>query len=173
MKGVIAICLEQLVVEKFGKDKWEKVLTSIGLPADTKFLPTADIDDAAVMAAIKATCTVLGITLAQAADAFGDYWVNVYAKNMYGAYYLKPKNAKEFLLAMDKVHERTTMTVANAHPPRFEYEEKDAKTLIMKYQSKRGLIDILMGLVKGVGKHFNESLKVTKLDESRLQIVFP
>lgn len=173
MKGVIAICLEQLVIEKFGQDKWEKILTSVGLPSDKKFLPSEDVDDAAVMSVIQATCKVLGITLAQAADAFGDYWVNTYAKKMYSAYYMKPKNAKEFLLAMDKVHERTTLTVTNARPPRFEYEEKDAKTLIMKYKSQRGLIDILVGLVKGVGKHFNENLKVTKLDSSTLQIVFP
>ncbi|KPQ45004.1 MAG: hypothetical protein MPEBLZ_00429 [Candidatus Methanoperedens nitroreducens] len=45
--------------------------------------------------------------------------------------------------------------------------------MIIKYKSNRGLIDILMGLVKGVGKYYKEDLKVTKLSSDRLQVIFP
>jgi len=66
-----------------------------------------------------------------------------------------------------------TKNIQNAHPPRFEYEWKDQKTLIMKYKSHRNLIDFLVGLIKSVGKFYKEDLKVTKLTNDKVEIVFP
>jgi hypothetical protein len=43
----------------------------------------------------------------------------------------------------------------------------------MKYKSHRNLIDFLVGLIKGVGKFYKEDLKVTKLTNDKVEIVFP
>lgn len=172
MKGVIVKCLSELVIEKFGEDKWEEALALSGLDKKSIFLATSDVDDAAALQVVGSVCKVLNISLAQAADAFGDYWVNVFALKIYAPYYRKATSAKEFLLNMDKVHLETTKTIPNACPPRFEYKWKDDKTLIMKYISKRGLLDFLVGLIKGVGKHFKENLKVTKISPDTVEIVF-
>jgi hypothetical protein len=51
MKGIIVLALKEMVIEKFGIDKWKNELV-------------------------------------KAADAFGDYWVNVYSQKMYRVYYL-------------------------------------------------------------------------------------
>jgi hypothetical protein len=173
MKGVIAKCLGDLVKEKFGKDKWENALARAGLDKNTIFLATEDVDDIAVLKVVNSVCKVLNISLVQAADAFGDYWINVFAPNIYASYYRGVNSAKEFLLNMDKVHMNTTETIKDAHPPRFDYDWKDNKTLIMKYKSPRGLIDFMVGLVKGVGKYYKENLKITKLSDDRVKIVFP
>lgn len=173
MKGVIPKCLADLVREKFGKDKWEAALEMSGLDKNTIFLATEDVDDVAVLKVVNSVCKVLNISLAQAADAFGDYWVNVFASKIYAPYYRDVNSAREFLLNMDKVHVNTTETIKNAHPPRFDYEWKDDNTLIMIYKSPRGLIDFLVGLVKGVGTYYREDLKVTKLGDDRVRIVFP
>ena len=42
----------------------------------------------------------------------------------------------------------------------------------MKYESKRGLIDFLVGLVKGVGKHYKENLLVSKVGNDTVKVVF-
>ena len=172
MKGTIVRCLEELVVINFGKDKWEKSLEYAGLDKSTPFLPIIDIDDSQVLIIIDAVCKTLNISLAQAADAFGDYWVNVYSQKMYSSYYNKYKTAKDFLLNMDNVHIEVTKTIENARPPRFEYEWIDDKTMIMHYQSQRGLIDFVIGLIKGVGKFYKENLEVTILGPTNVQIVF-
>jgi hypothetical protein len=171
MKGVIVDCLRGLVENKFGKEKWKEALELAGFPP--KFIPLSnqDIPDEDVLKLVNAVCKVLNITLTQAADAFGDYWVNEYAVRIYRIYY-KPKTAKEFLLNMDKVHQQVTKTMKNASPPRFDYEWKDDKTLIMTYKSKRGLIDFLVGLIKGVGKYYKENLRVMKLGSNKVQIKF-
>jgi hypothetical protein len=74
---------------------------------------------------------------------------------------------------MDKVHQMVTQNIANAHPPRFEYDWKDDQTLIMTYKSNRNLIDFLVGIIKGVGKYYKENLKVMKLGKDKVQIRFP
>ena len=172
MKGVIVCCLQKLVTEKFGKDKWNKSLVDSGVDPSTMFLPTSDVNDQTVMKVVQAVCKNLDITLAQAADAFGEYWVNVYSQNVYSSYYRSYKTAKEFLLKMDEVHMVMTKRMEDARPPRFTYEWESDNTLVMHYQSHRGLIDFAVGLVKGVGTFYNEDLLVSKEGPDRVRVVF-
>ena len=171
MKGTIIKCLEELVVNKFGKDKWEMSAKNAGLDSGKAIFSISDVDDSQTMKIVESVCNTLGISLEQAADAFGDYWVNVYSQKMYSHYYDRD-SAKSFLLNMDNVHVAMTKQMKNARPPRFEYEWKDDKTLVMHYKSHRGLIDFVVGLARGVGNYYKEDLHVTKLGNKEIQIVF-
>jgi hypothetical protein len=173
MKGTIINCLQELVVNSFGKDKWEAALEKAGFEKYTFFLATQDIDDAKGLKLVSAVCSVLNISLPQAADAFGEYWMCTYAPKNYDIFFSGIKSAKDFLLKMDKVHQVATATIPNAHPPKFDYSWENDKTLIMKYKSPRNLIDFMVGLVKGVGKHFNENLGISKGADDSIRIVFP
>lgn len=171
MKGVIPSCLGQLIVNNFGKDKWEAALQQAGLEKRSLFLATEDVPDESVLKIVESVCKVLNISPEQAADAFGEYWVCTYAPGIYRSYYQRAASAREFLLKMDEVHRITTESMPNAQPPRFEYTWTDDKTLIMKYQSKRNLSDFMVGLVKGVGKYYKENLQVSKRGDD-IKIVF-
>lgn len=171
MKGTIVNCLQELIVNKFGKENWRKSLEDAGISADTTFLMTSDIDDSMIMAVIGAVCKNLGISIEQAADAFGDYWVNVYAQKFYHSFF-GPKTAKEFLMNMDFVHVAMTNKLKNSRPPRFTFEMENEKTLIMHYKSERGLIDFVVGLAKGVGKYYKENLNVSKIGTDNVRIIF-
>ena len=170
MKGAIVRCLEDLVVSKWGKDAWTKSRADAGISQHAIILPTSDIDDAVVMKAVQAVCANHNLTLEQAADAFGDYWVNVYSQTLYSQIYKNHTSAKAFLSDMDNLHVKMTRTMANARPPRFTFEWKNEKTLIMHYNSHRGLLDFLVGLAKGVGTYYKEKLTVTKVGASSIQV---
>ena len=171
MKGTIVKCLNEMIVDNFGEDKWQAIVKDVADMPKT-ILPISDVPDAKVMEVIQSTCKILEITLAQAADAFGDYWVNVYAQKYYASYFGRAKTAKEFISNMDHVHDVMTKNMKNAAPPRFEYEWPSDNELIFHYKSKRGLIDIAIGCLKGVGKFFKEDIKIEKLSEEKLRIVF-
>ena len=173
MKGVIVLALREMVIEKFGIDKWKNGLVKAGIGKEPLIMPISNVDDQIFLRVVNSLCEVLNISFIQAADAFGDYWVNVYSQKMYRVYYENVKTAKEFLLKMDSVHVASTKSIPGANPPRFDYEWKDEKILIMKYKSQRGLIDFMVGLIKGVGKFYKEDLKVTKLGSDKVEIVFP
>lgn len=172
MKGTIIKCLEQLVITQFGKDVWEKILVDSGLDAFTTIWPLADFDDQLTLQLVGATCENLNISLEQAADAFGDYWVNVYSQKTYPVYYRRNKTARDFLLNMDKVHVEMTRRMKNARPPRFDYEWEDEQTLLIHYKSHRGLVDFAVGLARGIGKYYGEELKVSKSGPDKVRVIF-
>lgn len=112
------------------------------------------------------------MTKSQVGGAFGNYWVNNYALKHYSSYYDRSKSAREFLLNMDNVYVVMTRNIQNARPPRFKYEWENDKVLNIEYISSRGLIDILIGLVKGVATYFNEDILVKKTANDRIKVIF-
>jgi len=172
MKGIITLALKEMVQDYHGNNTWLKILKNIGFDHDPIILPTSNLDDQMIKNIFNATCTVLDISLKQAADIFGDYWINTYSQKVYGIYYQVSKSAQDFIMSMDKVHQDTTQTLPDAQPPQFDYIWNDDKTLIMKYKSERGLIDFMVGLIKGVGKYYNENLKVSKVNNNSIKIIF-
>jgi len=172
MKGSIAIALKEMVEKNFGKDKWTETLIASGFTEEPHITAVSDVEDKLVMNMIRGACSALNISVQQAADAFGDYWVNEYSQTLYKPYYRQCSTALEFLMSMNSVHTTVTRRIENAKPPVFEYEKKDDKTLIMKYRSDRGMIDFMIGLVKGVGKFYNEKLTILKLSDTEVKITF-
>jgi len=172
MKGSIVKCVQSLVESKFSSATWKKILVGAGLPEESRFMDIQNVPDETVMALLKSAMKETGLGWPQLTDAFGEHWVVSFTQDVYAPYYNRAKTAKDFLLSMDQVHVAMTKSVPDAHPPRFEYEWKNEKTLVIHYNSTRGLVDLLPGLVKGVGKHYKENLQVQKLDEKRVQVVF-
>ena len=173
MKGVIVTCFARLVRDRYGEDKWEEALEDAGMDRHSIFFATSQLDDATFIKIVNSVCKVLKLTFTQMAEAFGEYWMNEYAPRIYGVYLQEAGSAKELLLNMDKIHETVTSTIPNSQPPRFNYEWTDSNTLLMQYNSHRGLIDFFIGLVKGVGTYFQEELVVNKLSDTEVEIVFP
>lgn len=172
MKGVVATCLGEMIVKRFGKEKWQKTLEAAGLAKNALFLPGQNVEDAAVMKVFRTACAVTGISAGEGAEAFGEYWCCEFAPRIYSAYYTGAKNAKEFLLRMPAVHTKVTKDIPDAHPPVFTFEQPAPNKLIMKYSSRRGLGDIFAGLVRGVGKAFKEDLQIRRVNPNAVEITF-
>ena len=172
MKGVIVKCLQDLVETKYGKDKWQAIREQAGVQMGTLILVSSDMPDAQALDILHAAEKVLGITSVQAADAFGEHWMTVYAPKIYGAVFRNTTGAKDFLLKMNDLHKQVVQRFENATPPRFDYAWEDDDTLVMTYHSKRGLMDIFAGLAKGVGLYFKEPMQVTRMGGDRLKIHF-
>jgi hypothetical protein len=171
MKGTIHKSIEKLVIEKFGEEKWYECLASVGLDEDHVFMLNEDVDEQLTMDLLGKMPAILGISFQQVCDAFGEYWVNAYVPKIYFGYIENYKTAKEFLLAMDEIHETVTKEIPNAKPPRFDFEDK-GESIIVTYKSERGLIDLYISLVKGVGIYFKQMLDIKKLSETQVEITF-
>ena len=172
MKGVIVCCLSLLVKERFGSDTWGKILEENGLNKETVFLPTENVDDKVVINLVKSVCSHLKISLEQAADAFGDYWMTAYAPKVYSAFFIGKKTARDFILSLDNIHLITTQTMDGASPPRFEYLDHNENSLTMKYFSKREMFEFFKGLLKGIGKYYNEQLIINDVGKNTVKITF-
>ena len=170
MKGTIVKCLEELVKTKFGEDKWKAILTKAGMDPKSVFMVTAVVPDADVLKLVGTTAEVLGVSATAAMDAFGEHWATVYAPKLYSVYFEKAKNAREFLLNLDKVHTVMTKT-AGATPPHFVYEQPSPNELVMHYKSPRGLVALMPGLIQGVAKFYKEKVAI-KLSGDTIHLTF-
>ncbi|MGC9367549.1 MAG: heme NO-binding domain-containing protein [bacterium] len=173
MKAIIVRAIGDLVKEKFGRDKWEEILEKSGYPKGYYFLTSQDIDDGKVMGIIGSTCEVLNAPLDKVIDLFGIYWVSIFAPKFYTDLFKKFTSARDMLTKMNSIHTMIVQNTVNARPPAIEYNWQDKNTLIMTYKSERGLIDLFVALIKGVGVYFKENIEVSKVDDRNVKVVFP
>jgi hypothetical protein len=172
MKGTVHKCVEKLVIEKFGLDKWEECLASVGLDEDHVFMMNDDVDEATTMRMLGNMPGILDITFQQLLDAFGEYWACTYTPTVYPAYFEGITSFKDMLVNLDRIHQEVTENMNNSRPPRFTYKWVNEDTLQMQYNSQRGLVDLFISIAKGMNKYFNEDNKITKLDNNIVEIAF-
>jgi len=172
MKGTIVKCMEELVTNKFGEGKWKESLKKAGIPEWRCFTTFCDVDEAEVMGIMEGIAGAASLSMEQLMEAFGEYWSTVYGPHIYGAYFSDAKRARELLLNLDHIHEVMTKSIKFACPPRFRYEWKGDKLLIMHYESFRGLVALMPGLIRGVGKYYRENLTV-KVVGRAVHVQFP
>jgi hypothetical protein len=174
MKGTIVRCLADLVHDRWGAETWKKILKDAGVSESDKtiLLPISDVDDRVALQLLQSTAKVLRVSSQDAADAFGEYWCCTYAPKLYKAILQRFQSAREMILGMDRVHVELTASMPNARPPRFEYLWKSDSTLIVTYKSHRNLVEVYMGLARGVGKFFKEPMTVKQTAPHTVQIDF-
>lgn len=173
MKGTVLTCLREIVVGASDEATWRACLEQAGFDPFTLFTLGEEVPDARAIAVIHAVCTRLGLTLEQAGDAFGGHWVGSYAPRLYAQLYARYRNARELFTSINEMHDRVTKHIPSAKPPRFRLEWTDATTLLLHYDSHRGLIDVAVGMARAMGRHYGEELVVTKLSPRTLRVVFP
>ena len=173
MKGTVFVCLRELVIGASDEVTWRACILDAGFDPFTIFTPNSDVAEERTLPLITAICKRLNLTLVQAADAFGEHWVNVYSPRLYKHLYSKHKTSRAFFEDINAMHQRLTRQVPNARPPRFVLEWKNDKVLVMHYQSGRSLIDIAVGMARAIGRYYGEALEVTRVSDSELRIAFP
>jgi methyl-accepting chemotaxis protein len=164
--------MEETVKKKFGSEKWSQSLKNAGFSASRTFSIMEDVLDSDVTAIFEGIARTTSLSVEQIKEAFGEHWSTIYAPIVYKAYYTHVKNARELLLNLDHIHDVTTKTMKSARPPSFRYEWRGDDLLIMHYSSQRGMITLMPGLIRGVGKYFNEKLVVSVVGTA-IEIQFP
>ncbi len=163
MKGTIVACMQELVTKKFGAAKWKESLTKAGIPASKIYSTLEDVADTEVLGIMKGISEAGALTMARVMEAFGEYWATIYAPGIYKTYFTSARSTRDFLLSLDQIHVSMTQRIKSAKPPRFTYEWQGEKHLIMHYQSSRGLVALMPGLIRGLGMYYkdNPSVSVT------------
>jgi len=173
MKGIVAVALKATVMENFGNEVWYSILVKSGLKKTAQFTTSTDVSDEFIGRLMHATLAELNITMPQAGDAFGSRWMNHTVPRVYPVFLHNLSSSRQLLVKLNDIHARVTKMIPNAQPPHFDYSWEDDNTLIMSYTSHRGLIDLAVGMIKGVGEYFNEELSVRKLNNTEIKVIFP
>ncbi|GAU75481.1 heme NO-binding domain-containing protein [Fusibacter sp. 3D3] len=164
MKGTVVNIWLNTISSMFGENHRNEIMKKEGWNPSRMITPLEEIEDAKVFSLMKAFATSKGMKTE-------DMWRKLGQNNIESFYkwfpsYFDKSSAKSFMMLMDKVHTQLTKMIPGAKPPRLMPEEIDDKNVIITYKSKRGLVDYLMGLIEGAGKHFNEKIEAKILDKS-------
>jgi len=167
MYGIVNKAIQDLVTEKFGPEEWDAIKEKSGVDVDF-FLSNEPYDDDITYKLAIAASDVLGLTVGQVLNAFGEWWVLKTGKEKYGGLMAAGgKNLKEFLVNLPLFHNRIMLMYPKLTPPEFRVSDIQENSILVHYHSKRtGLQQFVKGLLDGLAIMYEVEAKV-ELIQSR------
>lgn len=160
MHGILFKGLKDFVVDTYDKPTWEQIRETAGVRED-RYLPTSAYPDEELVALVEAAVAVSGVDQPTLLRAFGRYLVPPLV-DMYGVYIDEEWTGLELIENVE-----TTIHRALRSGDSFEYEPPgiaatrlDDDVVVITYGSSRGLCDVAVGLVNGIGEYYDESFDV-------------
>ena len=156
MYGIVNKAIQDLITDNFGADKWESVKDKSGIDVDY-FLSSEPYDDDITYKIAGAASEVLGITVGQVLNAFGEWWILKTGKEKYGGLMeAGGNNLKEFLTNLPHFHNRIMLMYPKLTPPEFKVSDIEENSIQVHYFSKReGLQEFVRGLLSGLSKMYS------------------
>jgi len=164
MYGIINKSIEELVIEKFGENKWNEVKKVSEIDIDF-FISNEPYDDAITYDLAIGISKVMNISLDAVLFTFGDWWILDTTKKKYGGL-LKSGGAslKEFLVNLPQFHNHIMLMYPKLTPPEFKVSDINENNIVVHYLSKRpGLQEFVRGLFSGLGKLYKTNVTIELL----------
>lgn len=165
MYGIVNQAIEDLVIENFGEEKWDKIKERSGVDVDF-FISNEPYDDSITYKLAKAASEELGITVDEVLNAFGEWWILKTGKEKYGGLMeAGGNNLKEFLNNLPIFHNRIMLIYPKLTPPEFKVSNREENSIHVHYFSARaGLQEFVRGLLSGLGKMYNTPVQIELLE---------
>ena len=166
MYGLVNKAIKDLVTDNHGDEAWQKVC-DIADFHEGDFISMSPYPDKLTFDLVGAVCQVLKADANDILEAFGEYWILYTADQGYGNLMnLTGKTFVEFLGNLDMLHSRISNMMPELRPPMFKTRNETDNSVELEYRSHRdGLVPMLYGLIKGLGKRFEIEVKIELIEE--------
>ena len=162
MYGLVNKAIEDLVCARFGEESWEAIRRKADIDIEVFVCMDAYPDDVTYKL-VGAASEVLGLSMEELLETFGEYWVSYTGRVGYGEMLkMAGDSLPAFLENLDNLHAHVGLVFPHLKPPTFRCEDIREHSLRLHYYSDRaGLAPMVVGLLKGLGKMFNTETNVT------------
>jgi hypothetical protein len=166
MYGLVNKAIKDLVVTNHGQDKWVEICRLSGFD-DEEFIGMNPYPDKLTYDLVKNASQVLRADAEAILEAFGEYWILYTADEGYGDLMdLTGSTFVEFLGNLDMLHYRISNVMPELSPPQFSIRNQKENSVELEYRSHReGLVPMLFGLIKGLGKRFNLQVQIEHIQQ--------
>ncbi len=166
MYGLVNKAIKDLIVTNHGTEKWAEIC-SLSNFEDAEFVSIYSYPDSLTYDLVKNASRVLKADAGAILEAFGEYWILYTADEGYGDLMnLSGSNFPEFLGNLDMLHSRISNLMPQLQPPQFSTRNVTDNSVELEYRSKRdGLVPMLLGLIRGLGKRFDMEVSVKQIEE--------
>ncbi len=167
MYGIVNKAIEELVIQKFGQEKWEAIKERSGVDIDY-FVSIEPYDDEITFLLANAVAEEMSLTIGEVFQAFGEWWVLHTAKQKYsGMMEAGGSNLMQFLKNLPQFHNRVMLIYPRLTPPEFSTSHIEDSSIWIHYRSKReGLQEFVFGLLSGLSALY-ETPATIELVQSR------
>jgi hypothetical protein len=167
MYGMVNKGVADLVINRFGEATWREILVKADIETEA-FISMESYPDEVTYNLVGAASDVLGIPTKEVLELFGEYWISYTAQEGYGPLMeMAGNNLTDFLKNLDRLHSSVGHIMPKLNPPSFKCTDiTDHSLKLHHYSDRHGLEDMVIGLIKGLGKKFKTQCHVT-LTESK------
>ena len=159
MHGIIHAELKKYIETRYSPDTWKACLDAAGLRGKTYLAISAYPDEEAV-AIVTAAAKLTSVPVEQFLEELGEFMV----PDLFSLYHslIKPEwKTIEMLLQTEAViHRVVRIQKPGAEPPKLHFEQVKPKELKFYYNSPRRMAAVARGIIKGVAKHYGESVSI-------------
>ena len=158
MKGHIFHLLEQFIEETAGAEALDEILQACQFSGDGVFVRPGNYPDEDLAEIVDHAVARLGITVADAHRAFGQ-WMFPHLADLVPPEVTKRDHPKEFLMDLHRVHEVELKKLwPDARPPHFHCEDTGPGTMRIHYDSPRQMFDLMEGVLASIETHYGVGL---------------
>ncbi|SHE57383.1 Methyl-accepting chemotaxis protein [Marinitoga hydrogenitolerans DSM 16785] len=148
----------------FGDERIDEVLSNNNIDPKEKGSLLEDFDENLLEKIIKEIAEKSNIRRSEMMRKTGKENIKTFHK-WYPLFFKKP-SALAFLAAMDTIHMLLTRRLGIL-PPRIIFQPITSTQAYLTYKSKREFSDYFLGLIEGVGEHFNEKIDIDIVDTGK------
>lgn len=168
MKGTVVSTWVKSCRKLFGDKVVDDALQANGLEKDYLFIPVEDVEDKVAKGIVDYVGDTCGKNHKEIWFTMGEENILTFSKTYPG--FFRHESAYEFLDSMNNVHKVVMKKFKGAKPPILDVEPISSHDIYFTYRSQRGMEDYLYGLLSGVGKYFNEDIKVAAVSQSKEEV---
>uniref|UniRef100_A0A4W6EZ46 guanylate cyclase n=1 Tax=Lates calcarifer TaxID=8187 RepID=A0A4W6EZ46_LATCA len=151
------ICLQSLVIEKFGQEMWDKLSSLPG--AQDHFMTYTVYDDILTVGLVEEACSLLDVSADVFLKLFGEHFFSFCKQAGYDTM-LRTLGGDliEFIGNLDALHSYLALSYQEMNAPSFRVEmTDDGKMLLHYYSDRKGLYHIVPGIMEAVAREFFDS----------------
>ncbi len=161
MYGLATKILQDMIVDRYGEDKWGIIRERSGVK-EPMFIQMTCYPDAMTFQIVASASEVLNETQERLLFLFGEYWITVAEQDYAEMVSFAGKDLVEVLNGVDDIHARASLMFPEMKPPSFKCTHVSDESFRLHYKSVRdGLAPFVKGLTAGLGRRMNTPVDVT------------
>ena len=166
MKGVVFTEFLEMVEDTFSPDTVDEMIMSSDLESNGFYTAVGTYDHKEMVEMVTQLSEMTGVAIGDLLEKYGAY---LFAKLIegYPGFLEGVDGAFDFLKTIDDhIHVEVRKLYPEAELPKFDHEQPDDHTLVLKYASPRGFGAFAYGMMTGCIAYFEEEVEIVQKDLS-------
>ena len=161
MHGLMNRALQDLIVDRYGRQRWEAIRRKADVPVEV-FVGMNSTSPEIALRLVASASEALETPPERLLEEFGEHWILYSTREGYGELVeLAGRSVIEILQNLDRIQAHVGLTFPKAQWPSLQCSDVGPSSLRLHCRCLRdGLAPIVVGLLKGLGKRFGTPVEV-------------